>query len=133
MDDVVQKPYSYVKQKMKLRIYKPSFISELFQKGELSPEEDVVVKSSAVSLYTGGRYYEINRVIDSARLPGPDDRPNLPYIDAIVKEVLRWHSVASIRLAHMTTEDDIVEGYHIPKGAYLFLACGAFSTSQRHT
>lgn len=42
MDDVVQKPYSYVKQKMKLRIYKPSFISELFQKGESHPEIDFV-------------------------------------------------------------------------------------------
>lgn len=62
---------------------------------------------------------EIDRVVGSGRLPGFQDRENLPYIDAIVKEVLRWHPVAPMSLAHVTTEDDICEGYLIPKGALL--------------
>ena len=36
---------------------------------------------------------EIDRVIGSDRLPTFDDRPNLPFIDAIVKETLRWGTV----------------------------------------
>jgi cytochrome P450 len=62
---------------------------------------------------------EIDRVIGISRLPGFQDRQNLHYIDAIVKEVLRWHPVAPLGLPHMTTEDDICEGYLIPKGALL--------------
>jgi cytochrome P450 len=62
---------------------------------------------------------EIDQNVGTGRLPGFQDRQNLPYIDAIVKEVLRWHPVAPMGLPHMTTEDDICEGYLIPKGALL--------------
>jgi hypothetical protein len=62
---------------------------------------------------------EIDRKVGADRLPGFQDRQNLPYIDAIVKEVLRWHPVAPMGLPHMTTEDDICEGYLIPKGSLL--------------
>jgi len=37
---------------------------------------------------------ELDRVIGSPRSPHWDDAPNLPYINAFVKEVLRWRSVA---------------------------------------
>ena len=60
---------------------------------------------------------EIDRVIGSCRLPGVADRPNLPYVDAVVKEALRWHPVAPMGIPHMTTEDDTYQGYYIPKGS----------------
>lgn len=62
---------------------------------------------------------EIDRVVGSDRLPGFEDREDLPYIDALVKEVLRWHPVAPMGLPHQTTADDIYEGHFIPKGAML--------------
>jgi cytochrome P450 len=62
---------------------------------------------------------EIDRIVGNDRLPGFNDRENLPYIDAIVKEVLRWHPVAPMGLPHMTSEDDIYNGFLIPKGALL--------------
>ncbi|KAL1965863.1 hypothetical protein VTN77DRAFT_4996 [Rasamsonia byssochlamydoides] len=62
---------------------------------------------------------EIDQVVGTDSLPVISDRENLPYIDAIVKEVLRWHPVAPMGLPHMTTEDDIYQGYLIPKGALL--------------
>ena len=62
---------------------------------------------------------EIDRVVGKDRLPTFNDRDNLPYIDATVKEVLRWHPVAPMGLPHTTTEDDVCEGYLIPKGAML--------------
>jgi cytochrome P450 len=62
---------------------------------------------------------EIDRVVGTHRLPSFGDRENLPYLDAIVQEVLRWHPVAPMGIPHMTTEDDIYEGYLIPKGALL--------------
>lgn len=62
---------------------------------------------------------EIDRVVGSDRLPSFDDREDLPYIDAIVKEVLRWHPVGPLAFPHMATEDGVYEGYFIPKGALL--------------
>ncbi len=37
---------------------------------------------------------EILGQIGTERLPTLDDKPSLPYIEAIVKEVLRWNSIA---------------------------------------
>lgn len=63
---------------------------------------------------------DIDRVIGSSRLPTCADRENLPYIDAMVKEVLRWHPVAPMCLPHTTDKDDVCEGYLIPKGSMMF-------------
>lgn len=62
---------------------------------------------------------EVDRVVGSGRLPTMEDRGNLPYIEAIVNEVLRWHPVAPMGLPHTSTEDDICEGYLIPKGSMI--------------
>lgn len=37
---------------------------------------------------------EIDRVIGPGRLPCMADRPNLPYVNAVLKESLRWQTVA---------------------------------------
>ena len=40
---------------------------------------------------------ELDRVLyHSGRLPGYEDQPDLPYITAVMKEVLRWQPVAPI-------------------------------------
>ena len=43
---------------------------------------------------------EIDRVVGAGRLPDLSDCKNLPYINAAVKEVLRWHPVALMGVAH---------------------------------
>jgi len=62
---------------------------------------------------------ELDRVFGGPALPTVEDRERLPYIDAIVKEALRWHVVAPLGVPHRTDEDDIVAGYLIPKNALL--------------
>jgi len=42
--------------------------------------------------------------------------PSLPYINAVVKESLRWHLVLPLGVPHMATNDDEYDGYYIPKG-----------------
>ena len=39
---------------------------------------------------------EIDTVVGPHRLPDFEDRPSLPYINAIVKESMRWHLVAPL-------------------------------------
>jgi len=60
---------------------------------------------------------EIDRVIGNARLPNFDDRDSLVYVEALVREVMRWHPPLPLGLPHATFEDDIYNGYLIPKGA----------------
>lgn len=42
---------------------------------------------------------ELDAVIGEGRLPGFADQPDLPYINAVVTEVLRWNSVAPTGIA----------------------------------
>lgn len=39
---------------------------------------------------------EIDKVIGRNRLPAVDDRPSLPYIECIMKEVLRWRPIVPL-------------------------------------
>lgn len=62
---------------------------------------------------------EIDRVIGELRLPTAEDRGKLPYVEAVVKEVFRFHPVAPMGLPHLATEEDLYEGYLIPKDAII--------------
>ncbi|KAF8895097.1 cytochrome P450 [Infundibulicybe gibba] len=63
---------------------------------------------------------EIDAVVGNDRLPEPRDRPSLPYVEAIYREVMRWRPVVPLGIPHMSTEDDVYNGYFIPKGSIVF-------------
>ncbi|KAF8869400.1 cytochrome P450 [Infundibulicybe gibba] len=63
---------------------------------------------------------EIDAVIGNVRLPGSGDRPSLPYVEALFREVMRWRPVLPMGLPHTTTKDDIYKGFFIPKGSIVF-------------
>jgi len=54
------------------------------------------------------------------RLPTLDDYDSLPYIRAMIKEIIRWAPVAPLGLSHAVLEDDVYENYFIPKGTKIF-------------
>jgi len=58
---------------------------------------------------------ELDKVL-GGRLPMFEDRQDLPYIEAMVTETLRWNPVAPLGLPHMVTKDDVYNGYFIPGG-----------------
>ena len=61
---------------------------------------------------------ELDRVVGTERPPTWSDEPNLPYVRAIIKEVLRWRPVAVLGgQPHASIKDDVYNGYFIPKGA----------------
>lgn len=58
---------------------------------------------------------ELERVVGHERSPTWDDRDNLPYMQALVLEALRWRTVTVLAgVPHAPREDDIYNGYHIP-------------------
>ena len=59
---------------------------------------------------------ELDAIVGRARLPTFADYPRLPYIRAMVKEVLRWRPAGPLGVPHRSTEDDWYEGMFIPKG-----------------
>ncbi|KAF8483988.1 cytochrome P450 [Russula ochroleuca] len=60
---------------------------------------------------------ELDVVIGRDRLPTFDDRPRLPYIEALCKELMRWQMVTPIALPHSSSRDDVYRGFFIPKGS----------------
>ncbi|KAL4264663.1 cytochrome P450 family protein [Pleurotus pulmonarius] len=57
---------------------------------------------------------ELDSVLENARLPAFEDKEHLPYISAIMLEVLRWHTVTPLGIPHVLSEDDEYNGYHLP-------------------
>ena len=63
---------------------------------------------------------ELDRVVGPHRSPTFDDEPNLPYVKAFMKEVLRWRSVAIIGgQPHAPIQDDTWNGWLIPKQSWV--------------
>ncbi|KAL0417214.1 UNVERIFIED_CONTAM: Trimethyltridecatetraene synthase [Sesamum latifolium] len=64
---------------------------------------------------------ELDRVIGRNRWVKEKDMPNLPYIDAIMKETMRLHPIAPILTPRLAREDCKVAGYDIKKGTQVFV------------
>ena len=62
---------------------------------------------------------ELDLVVGPHRLPEFSDRESLPYINALIKELLRWRSVVPVGVPHRSLEDDEYNGYFIPEGTLL--------------
>ena len=62
---------------------------------------------------------ELDRVIGRGRLPEFSDRDSLPYIDAVIKEVLRWCPVTPIGIPHRVMDEDVYNGMYIPKDSII--------------
>ena len=60
---------------------------------------------------------ELDNVVGVNRLPNFDDRGRLPFIEAVVKEVLRWRPVSAGGIPHAVVQDDEYMGFRIPKDA----------------
>jgi hypothetical protein len=58
---------------------------------------------------------EVDRVCGD-RMPEPKDSPKMPVLRAVIKEIMRWRPVTPSSIPHESIEDDVYEGYFIPKG-----------------
>ncbi|ETW82537.1 cytochrome P450 monooxygenase 14 [Heterobasidion irregulare TC 32-1] len=138
-------PFEYVKTQLVKGLAKPSLTTDLLETLEgrfpnLKTKESYI-KTIAGTVYSAGSdttisilnaliltmvmfpdiqqraHAEIDLVIGPDRLPEFSDEGELPYITAIIKELLRWNVIQPFALPHSTASDDIYKGYYIPKGA----------------
>ncbi|KAF8874943.1 cytochrome P450 [Infundibulicybe gibba] len=56
---------------------------------------------------------------DRPRMPMLNELIYLPYVNALIMELLRWHNSVPLGVAHMSTSDDEYDGYFIPKGSII--------------
>ncbi|XP_024385389.1 cytochrome P450 77A1 [Physcomitrium patens] len=56
--------------------------------------------------------------------------PNLPYIQAIVKESMRRHMMAVLAIPRIASRDCKLRGYDIPKGTMVVLHAGALALNE---
>ena len=61
---------------------------------------------------------ELDRVCGD-RMPTNADKPNLPFLRAIIRECIRWRPPVPTGIPHYLSEDDEYNGYHIPKGSVM--------------
>ncbi|KAG1880396.1 cytochrome P450, partial [Suillus tomentosus] len=77
---------------------------------------------------------EIDAIVGQDRFPAFNERDKLPYIGALIQELLRWAPVAPqgqpyiLGLLHRAIKEDVYEGYCIPEGATVI--ANIFSISQ---
>ncbi|KAF8890285.1 cytochrome P450 [Gymnopilus junonius] len=136
-------PLEFVKKRIEEGTATPSFVAGFFKKKEevgASEEEEEAVRHIGSTIYSAASdttisltyslFYlmaanpaiqrraqtELDDVVGISRLPDFDDRPSLPYIEAIYRELLRFAPPTPLGMPHALTEDDVYKGYFIPKG-----------------
>lgn len=135
-------PVKYVQDKMAAGTATTSFVGDLFEMeigNDLVSFKDEAVKAVAATVFLAGAettssallvfllamvlypetqakaQEEIDRVVGDAHLPEFKDRENLPYIEALLIETLRWQPIVPLMLRHTTTAADVCRGMYIPK------------------
>ncbi|GAB7350137.1 hypothetical protein MBLNU459_g0808t1 [Dothideomycetes sp. NU459] len=149
-DRVMNIPADFAKDQLARKVARPSYVERLLRMNP-DAEDEKHIRQSAMALYSGGAdstaaglnfFYlamtafpevqrkaqeEIDRTIGAGRLPSFQDRENLPYVEAVVKEVLRWRPLAPLGPPHVADQDDEFEGFRIPKGAMIMPNIKGFS------
>nr|BED42964.1 cytochrome P450 monooxygenase [Trametes versicolor] len=139
---MIDTPFGMVKRQVDAGTAPRSFTSDLLNEPQEERSTDEDIKWVAAGLYAGQSdttvaalstfllcmmlfpevqkkaQAEIDKVIGGDRLACIEDRDSLPYVVAVLKEVLRWRPVVPM-VSHSVTQDDIYRGWHFPAGTAL--------------
>ncbi|KAF8193905.1 cytochrome P450 [Mycena galopus ATCC 62051] len=142
VDAMPNVPFDFVKKARALGTAKSSIASRVLDEIEEGPQDDrenreLILKNIlstcygktvsslgtfllAMTLYPWVQrkaQAAVDEVVGRDRLPEFQD--NIPYVDAVVREVLRWRPVLPLGTVHAVTEDDTYKGFHIPAGSII--------------
>ncbi|KAJ3575312.1 hypothetical protein NP233_g1183 [Leucocoprinus birnbaumii] len=131
-------PFNRVKQEL---LFSPGTVPFSFvqknlaravEEGEFNTEN--VVAGTAASLYSAAvdtekAVEEIRQVIGTERLPNMGDSGELPYVEALIKELHRYHPIVPL-LTRSASEADQYQGYLIPKNAWVLVNIWAITHNE---
>ncbi|KAH7886702.1 cytochrome P450 [Phlebopus sp. FC_14] len=137
---VLDTPFNFVKQSMADGSAQPSLVSEFLSRSKEadgSLDEEIIKEvaasataSTVVTFFMVMAMYpevqkraqaELDEVVGRGRLPDFDDRETLPYVEAVLRETLRWFLAIPAGVPHATTEDDVYNGFFIPKNTVVMV------------
>ncbi|XP_069696212.1 methyl farnesoate epoxidase-like [Periplaneta americana] len=75
---------------------------------------------------------ELDAVIGRDRRPSLEDRPRLPYVEAVLAELMRVSSTAPIAAPHRAERDTQLNGYFIPKDTSAVLSLYSLFQDKEH-
>ncbi|XP_047472152.1 cytochrome P450 2L1-like [Penaeus chinensis] len=75
---------------------------------------------------------EIDEVLPKGTLATLEDRSRMPYTEAVIHEVLRVSSLASVGVPHVAVRDTKLGGYLLPKGTIVSTAAAAMHHDPRY-
>ncbi|KAF8192945.1 cytochrome P450 [Pholiota molesta] len=93
-----------------------TLIEMLPEEGDPSRGEERKTVSAVQCFFLAMSMYPEVQKKAQAEIDAFSDRHALPYINALIKESMRWQSIIPLAVGHMATEDDEYDGYFIPKG-----------------
>ncbi|QRW26824.1 cytochrome P450 family protein [Rhizoctonia solani] len=156
-EQMLHVPYNWTREKMGTGSAPPSMLRHILSKyvKEPSKEEKETVLWAAGSLFAAGTdttvsstlilivamamypevqtkaQAEVDSILCGNRFPEIEDQQSMPYVEAVIKEALRWRSVLPLGVPHAAIEDDVYKGYRIPKGAAIIANQRAMSFDER--
>ncbi|KAH9983875.1 cytochrome P450 [Russula vinacea] len=122
VDNALQTTHDKVKGELASGTAAPSVAANMISKlDENSTDLDLLAaKGVPGTMYIAGTdtaQAEVDSVVGNSRLPDYSDQDALPYVQAVLKEVLRWHPVTPLSVSHKVIKSDVYEGYFIPAGS----------------
>ncbi|XP_068655777.1 cytochrome P450 CYP82D47-like [Aristolochia californica] len=75
---------------------------------------------------------ELDSIVGKDRNVDGSDIKNLPYLQAIVKEILRLYPSVPLSVPHQAIEDCIIGGYHVPAGTRILTNLWKIQRDPRH-
>ncbi|KAF9468328.1 cytochrome P450 [Collybia nuda] len=121
IETMTLRPFEHVKCDMEAGTAHPSFTLDCL-KDLQSADTYAVVLSFILAMAKYPKVQEaikkeIDQVVGGERLPTFQDRVNLPYVNATIKEALRWKAALPLGFARTVKNDDFFQGYYIPAGS----------------
>eukprot|EP01132_Coremiostelium_polycephalum_P007804 gene7804-9606_t len=77
-------------------------------------------------------YQELVQVVGRGNLPTLTHRNSTPYLNAVLKEVMRIRTAAPLALPRSAVEDIEIGGYLIPKDTQVLMSVYGLATDEKH-
>ncbi|KAG8688865.1 hypothetical protein FRC11_004612 [Ceratobasidium sp. 423] len=148
-------PFEWTKAQMNEGKGDPSLVRYLLEESQNGQADEEAIMWTAATMYGAGVHStvatmsnfivammlhptvartareEIDRVVGTERLPAMSDRVDLPYLECVLSETLRWHPPTMMEVPHRVRQEDEYRGYRIPANSTIRYNMYAITRDER--